>query len=109
MIYRIWHGWTKPERADAYQELLGAAIVPGILSQNIPGLRSIDILRRRGNDDDDVEFVTIMIFDDWAGVEAFAGPEPAASVVPPAARALLARHDVHSQHFELVASHTPDK
>lgn len=27
---RIWHGWTTPENADAYQQLLHDEVFPGI-------------------------------------------------------------------------------
>ena len=56
---------------------------------------------------DEVEFVTVMTFDDWDAVAEFAGPDPHASVVPPAARALLSHFDEHSQHYELLARHLP--
>ena len=46
-----------------------------------------------------------MTFDDRAAVTEFAGPDPAASVVPPAARAVLARFDAHSQHYEVIHRH----
>lgn len=105
MIVRIWHGWTSPANANAYQELLNTTIVPGIIQRGIRGLKSIDILRRRDQEDREVEFVTVMTFDDWAAVEAFAGPDKTASVVPQAARDLLARYDQHSQHYETVARH----
>ena len=51
---------------------------------------------------DEVEFVTLMVFDSLKAVEAFAGPERTASVVLPKARALLARFDAHSAHYEIV-------
>ncbi len=105
MILRIWHGWTAPANADAYQELLNTTIAPGIMAKAIPGLKGLDVLRQET--DDEVEFITIMAFTDWAGVEAFAGPEKTGSVVPPAARELLARYDAHSQHYEVVARHEP--
>jgi|SRR5512133_2597475 len=105
MITRIWHGWTTPENADAYQELLDTTIVPNILARAISGLRSVDILRRRDGEGPEVEFVTIMSFDDWSAVEAFAGPATTGSVVPASAQQLLARYDQHSQHYELIARH----
>jgi hypothetical protein len=37
-----------------------------------------------------------MSFDDWAAVEAFAGPDRTASVVPSSARQLLARYEQHA-------------
>ncbi len=105
VILRIWHGWTIPSNADAYQELLNTTIAPGIMARSIPGLQGLDVLRQESGDE--VEFITIMEFADWAAVEAFAGPEKTGSVVPPAARQLLARYDAHSQHYEVVARHEP--
>ncbi|HUF45106.1 MAG TPA: hypothetical protein VMN43_07160 [Aestuariivirgaceae bacterium] len=29
MIARIWHGWTEPANADAYEALLRAEVFPG--------------------------------------------------------------------------------
>ena len=103
MILRIWHGWTTPANADAYQDLLNTTIVPGIMAKSIPGLRSLDVLRRE--EGAEVEFVTVMEFDDWSAIEAFAGPGKTGSVVPPAARKLLERYDAHSQHYKAVARH----
>ena len=34
-VKRIWHGWTTPENADSYQNLLHNEILPGIESKNI--------------------------------------------------------------------------
>ena len=61
MICRIWHGWTTPEDADAYERLLEEEIFVGIAGRNIPGYRGIRLLRRE--DGDETEFVTIMTFD----------------------------------------------
>ena len=38
MICRIWHGWTKPENADAYERLLREEIFAGIAARAIPRL-----------------------------------------------------------------------
>ncbi len=37
MISRIWHGWTTPANADAYENLLRTEIFPGILARKIAG------------------------------------------------------------------------
>jgi antibiotic biosynthesis monooxygenase (ABM) superfamily enzyme len=105
MIVRIWHGWTVPANADVYQELLNSTIAPGIMARSIPGLTRLDVLRQETGDE--VEFITMMQFDDWSAVEAFAGPEKSGSVVPQAARELLTRYDAHSQHYETVGRHEP--
>jgi hypothetical protein len=105
MIVRIWHGWTTPDNADAYQQLLDTTIVPGIIAKGISGLGGVDILRRRDGDGEEVEFITVMTFDNWFAVEAFAGPTRTASVVPPAAQSLLSRYDQRSQHYDTIARH----
>lgn len=101
MIGRIWHGWTTPENADAYESLLRHEILVGIQDRQIPGFRELQLLRR--SLDTEVEFVTIMWFDSIDAVRAFAGEDYEVAVVPPAARALLTRFDGRSQHYEVRA------
>ena len=107
VVVRVWHGWTSPDHADAYQELLDTTIVPSITARQIPGHRSTEILRRSDADPtaSDVEFITIMVFDNWNAVREFAGGDGHTSVVPESARQLLSRFDDHSQHYQTVASH----
>jgi hypothetical protein len=52
--------------------------------------------------DDEVEFVTLMWFDDVDSIRAFVGGDYEVSHVPPAARAVLARHDERSAHYEVL-------
>jgi heme-degrading monooxygenase HmoA len=101
MITRIWRGRTTPRNADAYQSLLLSTVFPGIAARNIPGFLGIQLDRRES--DADVEFVTTMIFASLDAVIAFAGTNYRTSVVPPAARALLASFDAEADHYELVA------
>ena len=44
--------------------------------------------------------MTLMRFTSWDAVKAFAGPNWEVSVVPPAARAVLARFDEKATHTE---------
>ncbi|MGH7560250.1 MAG: antibiotic biosynthesis monooxygenase [Gemmatimonadales bacterium] len=105
MISRIWHGWTTAQRADAYERLLRTEIFEGIAARRIEGLLGIDLLRRPlGNE---VEFVTIMWFDSLDAIRAFAGADHEIAVVPPSARALLARFDARSVHYEVSERRTP--
>jgi hypothetical protein len=99
-VLRVWHGRTAPENAAAYDELLNGTIAPGIMARGIPGLRDLVVLRRVPGEAP-AHFVTLMTFDEWSAVQEFAGPDANASVVPPAARALLSSYDEHSQHFEV--------
>ena len=99
MIARIWHGWTTPQNADAYETLLKTEIFSGIAAKNVKGYRGIELLRRPLGDE--VEFVTIMWFDSLAAVKAFAGEDHETAYVPDKARAVLARFDARSQHYEV--------
>jgi heme-degrading monooxygenase HmoA len=99
MISRIWHGWTTPSNANKYETLLKEEIFVGIHGRQIRGFKSIQLLRRDvGNE---VEFVTIMVFDSLNAVREFAGEDYEAAVVPEKARAVLSHFDLRSQHYEI--------
>ncbi|HLV88964.1 MAG TPA: antibiotic biosynthesis monooxygenase [Candidatus Sulfotelmatobacter sp.] len=98
MISRIWHGWAKRENADAYEQLLRSEVLPGI--HRVSGFKGAQLLRRNG--DDEVEFVTITLFESLAAVKEFAGEDYEVAVVPPAARKLLSHFDARSAHYETV-------
>lgn len=102
MICRIWHGWTKPENADTYENLLKKEIFPEIASKNVSGYRGIYLLRREITNE--VEFITIMHFDSLEAVKQFAGEDYENSYVPDKARLVLSRHDDRSQHYEIKES-----
>ena len=46
MIARVWHGWTTPENADIYENLLKTAIFPGIFAKNVAGFDRLELFRR---------------------------------------------------------------
>ena len=98
-IKRIWHGWTTPENAEAYERLLHDEVFPGIEAKNIAGYRRIELLRR--DLDDEVEFITIMTFDSLGNVIDFQGEDYQRCYVPDAARKVLERWDQVSQHFDV--------
>ena len=102
MIHRLWHGWTTPENADAYEQLLKAEIFPGIQNRQIEGYRGIQLLRRSLGAEE--EFISVMRFDSLDAVRAFTGEDYEVSYVPPKARALLSRFDPRSQHYEVKAA-----
>lgn len=104
MIARIWHGWTTHGKADEYEALLREEIIVGIQERHISGFRSIQLLRRDLGEE--VEFVTIMHFDSLDAVREFAGEDYEVAVVPEKARAVLARFDARSQHYEVRARKT---
>jgi heme-degrading monooxygenase HmoA len=101
MIGRIWHGWTTPGNADRYEALLKEEIFAGIQEWRIRGFKGIQLLRRKVGEE--VEFVTIMVFDSLDAVREFAGGDYEAAVVPEKAKAVLSRFDARSQHYEVRA------
>ena len=99
MIARLWHGWTTPENADTYENLLKTEIFPGIAAKGVAGYLGIRLLRRMR--DEEVEFITMMEFDSWEAVRQFAGEDYERAYVPPKAREVLAHFDGRSQHYEI--------
>jgi len=99
MICRLWHGWTTPANADAYEQLLREEVFVGIASRGIAGFKGIEMLRRPSGGE--VEFVTLMWFESLDDVRAFAGEDYAKAVVPAAARRILRRFDAESVHYEV--------
>jgi antibiotic biosynthesis monooxygenase (ABM) superfamily enzyme len=73
MIARVWHGWTKPENAKAYEDMLRDEIFPGIAGRKIEGYRDAELFIR--DDGEEVEFVTLLRFDSMTGVKEFAGED----------------------------------
>ncbi len=100
MIGRIWHGWTKLEDADKYERLLKEEIFLAIASKKISGYKGIQLFRRP-IDKNEVEFITVMLFDSVDVVKQFAGEDYERAYVPPKARELLTRFDERSQHYEI--------
>jgi antibiotic biosynthesis monooxygenase (ABM) superfamily enzyme len=99
MIARIWHGWTKPEDAKAYEDMLRDEIFPSIAARNIKGYRGAELFIHQ--DADEVEFVTLLRFDSMDAVKDFAGADEAKPVIYPKAEALLVRMDECSRHYRI--------
>ena len=102
MIGRIWHGWTTPENANAYQRIVTTEVLPEIAARRIRGYRGANLMRRQLADE--VEFITIMWFDSIDNVRDFTGEDYEVSHVPPRAQAVLSRYDTRSQHFDVILS-----
>ena len=98
MISRLWRGWTRPENAAVYEELLRTRILPGI--HRVDGYRGAYLLRRDAGEE--VEFATITLWESMDAVRTFAGADHEAAVVPQEARALLSRYDATSVHYETI-------
>ena len=52
--------------------------------------------------DGEIEFQTLMWFDDLAAIKAFMGEDYSLSHVPPEARAVLNSFDDRAAHFEVI-------
>lgn len=105
MIARVWHGFTKPEHADAYESMLKPELLPGVSKKK--GYRGSYLLRRVVGPE--VEFVTIMLWDSLDAIRAVTGPDVETAVIPEERRKYLSRHDAKSAHYEIAATHRPDQ
>ena len=99
MIARIWHGYTTPANADAYEQFLKTEFLPAVEKKNIEGYKKFQLFRKTA--DDEIEFTTIMWFENLEQIKQFAGEDYEKAVVHPKAQALLKRFDDKSKHFEL--------
>ena len=100
MIARIWHGWTNIENEAKYEKLLRTEVIPSIEEKKIKGFRRISLIKR--NIEDEVEFITIMIFDNIDAVKELAGEDYENSYVPLKARQVLSRFDQKAQHYQII-------
>lgn len=107
MISRVWHGYTTPENADRYEAIVTKEVIPGIKAMRIPGFEKIELYRRPMGGE--VEFMTVMWFDDLDAVKRFVGEDYEIAHVPPNARDVLARFDLRSQHYEVRLSDRADR
>ena len=100
MIARIWHGYTKPEDADSYEAQLKPDLLPGVSAK--PGFRGSYLLRR--NIGDEVEFITVLLWDSLDHVRALTGPDYEAAVIPQERRKYLKRFDAKAAHYEVISA-----
>ena len=101
MIARVWHGFTKPEHADAYEAMLKPELLPGI--SKVKGYKGSYLLRRAVGDE--IEFVTIMLWDSVDAIRAVAGSDYETAVIPEERRKYLARYEAKSAHYEVASIH----
>ncbi len=97
MIARIWHGYTKPENADNYEAKLKPELLPGM--SKIPGYKGGIVLRRVL--DDEIEFITIMVWESIEALKSVAGPNYGAAIIPEDRLKFLSRYDKQSAHYEI--------
>ena len=98
MIARLWHGWTKPEDAKTYEKLLRDEIFPAIAAREIEGYGGAELFIRE--DDNEIEFVTLLRFDSMDAVAEFAGLDASKPVIFPKAEALITRME-QARHYRV--------
>jgi antibiotic biosynthesis monooxygenase (ABM) superfamily enzyme len=101
VIARVWHGYTKPEHADAYEAMLKPELLPGV--SKVKGYQGSYLLRREAGPE--IEFITILLFESIDAIRAVAGPDYETAVIPQERREYLSRYDAKSSHYEIAATH----
>ena len=98
MISRHWKGLARSEFADRYIDHLRSETFPQLAS--VPGFIRATILRR------DVaggsEFQIVTLWNSLSAIEAFAGHELEAAVVPPSVGAMMVDYDRKVAHYQVV-------
>src|SRR5207248_7174824 len=94
MILRVWRGYTVPQDADAYEAMLRETILPDI--HRVAGYRGAYLGRR--NADQEVEFLTLTLWESMDAVRAFS--HDGTAVIHDTARPLLIRFDQFSVHYD---------
>ena len=103
MIAKVWHGYTKPEHADAYEAMLKPELLPGI--SKVKGYRGSYLLRRAAGDE--VEFITIILWDSIDAIRAVAGPDYETAVIPEERRKHLSHYDAKAVHYSVTSINEP--
>ncbi len=99
MIARVWHGYTKPEHADAYEALLKPELLPGV--SKVKGYKGSYLLRRAAGEE--VEFITVMLWESVDAIRAVAGADYETAVIPEERRQYLSRYDAKAAHYEVAS------
>jgi len=99
MIARVWHGYTTPAHADAYEAMLKPELLPGV--SKVQGYRGSYLLRRTLGSE--VEFITIMLWESIDAIKAVAGEDYETAVIPEERRQHLSRYDARSAHFQVAS------
>ena len=97
MVARVWHGYTTHANADAYEAMLKPELLPGLSSKK--GFRGSYLFRRTVGDE--VEFITIILWDSVDAIKAIAGEDYERAVVPEERRQHLLRWDDVAAHYDV--------
>ena len=101
MIARVWHGYTTPAHADAYEAMLKPELLPGV--SKVEGYRGSYLLRRPLGSE--VEFITVILWESIDAIKAVAGQDYETAVIPEERRQHLSRYDARAAHYEVASIH----
>ena len=102
MVARVWHGYTQPEHADAYEAMLKPELLPGISKKK--GYQGSYLLRRDLGAE--IEFITVLFFDSIESIRAAAGhSDYETAIIPEERRKHLSRYDAKASHFQVASIH----
>jgi len=87
------------ENADGYESHLKPELLPGV--SKLTGFAGSYLLRRIMGDE--VEFMTILLWDSIEGIKAVAGKDYERAVIPEERKKYLKRFEERATHFEVVA------
>lgn len=104
MISRHWKGVAKREEAEHYIAHLKSDTFPKLAS--LPGFVRASILRR--DVANGVEFQVVSTWDSLRSIEAFAGVDAEAAVVPPVAQTMMIEFDRRAVHYEIAHQLDPN-
>jgi heme-degrading monooxygenase HmoA len=79
--------------------MLKPELLPGI--SKVAGFKGSYLLRRKVGEE--VEFVTILLWESLDALKAFAGPDYEQSIIPEERRKYLSRHDDEAAHYEVIS------
>ncbi len=99
MIAGVWHGCTRPENADSYEAMLKPELLPGL--SEVPGFKGSYFLRRMVGEE--VEFITILLWESLDALKRFAGEDYEVSIIPEERRKYLSKHDEKAAHYEVIS------
>jgi heme-degrading monooxygenase HmoA len=97
MIARTWHGKTTTEKAGDYQRHFTTRVAPHL--KELAGHLGAYLLRREENGE--VEFLALTLWDSIESVRAFAGQNPDVAIVEPEGRAALSSFDDRVRHYDI--------
>ena len=97
MISRHWRGLAKADAAEAYVEHLRAETLPAL--RELPGFVDAAVLRRAAPQG--VEFLVITRWTSIEAVQAFAGADVEAAVVPAKVQDMMIEYDRIVRHYEV--------